>query len=232
MHWCLWVGLVVLILLIVYLSAQREGYAAPRDSTTELPFKEDMSNQYMTSNNSPYVESTGNVVPADSQSQIYLDMGGLDSQLQAGNPILNLIQGDPRSNVIYGDFVANDAAYGSAAYYPIQGEGEAEVDNGQYLPELTSPSIPFLGESLPPVPANPPLMSPDMSGLAPPLTPIQGATPTPSVIAPNTPPASVSPTSPVSLPLSATVASTSSATPPTVNASESPASSPSPAVAQ
>jgi len=153
----------------------------------------------MTSNNTPYIESTGNTV-TQNQTQIYNDMGGLDFQIQAGNPILNFIQGDPSSNVIIGDFVPNESDGGSAQMYPIIDEdmtslppvpsiqtasvlstsslvnqadetlmgpnaiSEKDVtvtgqvitppltngptvisESGQYSPELTSPSIPFLG---------------------------------------------------------------------------------------
>jgi hypothetical protein len=169
-HWSIWVVLFILVLLIAYLSTRKEGYAPPRDQNTMPPYTEQTSNQYMTSNNSPYVELTGNTVPADDQTQIYKDMGGLDSQIQAGNPILNFIQGDPSSNVIYGDFMPHESDGGSAKMYTIQEQTSNAYSSEQYLPEITSPTIPFIG-ALPPVPSNPPLMSPDMSGATPPLTP-------------------------------------------------------------
>jgi hypothetical protein len=116
-HWSLWVALVVLVLTIVILSARREGYAPPRDENTLPPYTNDISNTVTTSNNLPYVDSTSNVVRIDNQSQIYKDMGGMDFQIQAGNPILNFIQGDPSSNVMYGDFVPNQSDGGSAQMY-------------------------------------------------------------------------------------------------------------------
>jgi hypothetical protein len=192
-HWSLWVALAALIVIIVILTSRKERYAPPRDENTNPPYTEDVSNTVNTSNNSPYVEPTSNLI-VDNQTQIYKDMGGMDYQLEAGNPILNFIQGDPSSNVIYGDFVPNESDGGSAHMYAIQEEqeetsnllpipenpkltdvqgvdvngvvfgggtafpsdsgtptvsslGETSV-SGQYLPELTSRTIPFLGEVL------------------------------------------------------------------------------------
>jgi hypothetical protein len=218
-HWLVWVTLFVLFFMLVVLVGRKEKYAAPRDQTTQPPFVE---------------PPVSNVVP-DSQMDIYKDMGGLDVQIQAGNPILNFIQGDPSSNVIYGDFVPLESLSGTAHMYDFSG-GESNVvpmegtrydllnpvstnrycskgdqetpctkqedcrygfkclssntnvmyepfnplppvpenpppgvpdnglppvpenpppgvpDNGLYLPELTSPVIPFLGDTLSPVP--------------------------------------------------------------------------------
>jgi len=184
-HWSLWVALAVLVLIVVILSARREGYAPPRDENTNPPYTEDVGNTVTTSNNLPYIDSTSNVVQVDNQTDIYKDMGGMDFQLQAGNPILNFIQGDPSSNVMYGDFVPNESDGGSARMYaygvesesdmlppvptmtsnlvpvvgvdikgspimPVAGvdiESRADIpDAGQYIPELTSPMIPFLGD--------------------------------------------------------------------------------------
>ena len=127
-HWSIWIALFALCLVIVTLARTTEGYAPPRDQNTQPPFTEDTSNQYMTSNNTPYIESTGNTV-TQNQTQIYKDMGGLDFQIQAGNPILNFIQGDPSSNVIIGDFVPNESDGGSAQMYPI-----VDVDMTQLPP--------------------------------------------------------------------------------------------------
>ena len=186
-HWSIWIALFALCLVIVTLARTTEGYAPPRDQNTQPPFTEDTSNQYMTSNNTPYIESTGNTV-TQNQTQIYKDMGGLDFQIQAGNPILNFIQGDPSSNVIIGDFVPNESDGRSAQMYPIVHVNMTQLppvpstsslvnqadktlmgpnaisevtghvitppmtngptaisETGQYIPELTSPSIPFLG---------------------------------------------------------------------------------------
>jgi hypothetical protein len=176
MHWSLWVALVVLVLILVILSARREGYAPPRDENTQPPFTEDVGNTVTTSNNLPYVDSTSNVVKVDSQTDVYKDMAGLDFQIQAGNPILNFIQGDPSSNVMYGDFVPNESDGGSARMYAYGFESNVSTegdmlppvptatsnvamvggidingssimpDSGQYIPALTSPTIPFLGD--------------------------------------------------------------------------------------
>jgi len=176
-HWSLWVALAVLVLIVVILSARREGYAPPRDENTMPPYTEQVGNTVTTSNNLPYVDSTSNVVQVDSQTQIYKDMAGMDFQIQAGNPILNFIQGDPSSNVIYGDFVPHETDGGSARMYAyglesnvstegdmlppvptmtsnivpvvgvdINGSLMLPPDSGQYIPALTSPTIPFLGE--------------------------------------------------------------------------------------
>lgn len=176
MHWSLWVALSVLILILVILSARREGYAPPRDENTQPPFTEQVGNTVTTSNNLPYVDSTSNVVKVDSQTDVYKDMAGMDFQIQAGNPILNFIQGDPSSNVMYGDFVPNESDGGSARMYAYGFESNVSTegdmlppvptatsniamvggidingspimpDAGQYIPALTSPTIPFLGE--------------------------------------------------------------------------------------
>ena len=176
MHWSLWVALVVLILILAILSARREGYAPPRDENTQPPFTEDVGNTVTTSNNLPYVDSTSNVVQVDSQTDVYKDMAGLDFQIQAGNPILNFIQGDPSSNVMYGDFVPNESDGGAARMYAYGFESNVSTegdmlppvptatsnvamvggidingssimpDSGQYIPMLTSPTIPFLGD--------------------------------------------------------------------------------------
>jgi hypothetical protein len=169
-HWSLWVALVVLVLILVVLSARREGYAPPRDENTQPPYTEDVGNTVTTSNNLPYVDSMSNAVQVDSQSQIYKDMGGMDFQIQAGNPILNFIQGDPSSNVMYGDFVPHESDGGSARMYayglesdmlppvptassnfePVVGvdiNGSPIMpDAGQYIPALTSPTVPYLGD--------------------------------------------------------------------------------------
>jgi hypothetical protein len=175
-HWSLWVALAVLILLLVVLSARREGYAPPRDENTQPPFTEDVGNTVTTSNNLPYVDSTSNVVQTDNQTDVYKDMAGLDFQIQAGNPILNFIQGDPSSNVMYGDFVPHESDGGSARMYAFGMESNVSTegdmlppvptapsnmdvvngvdikgspvmpDAGQYIPTLTSPTIPFLGQ--------------------------------------------------------------------------------------
>ena len=175
MHWSLWVALAVLILIIVILSARREGYAPPRDENTQPPFTEDVGNMVTTSNNLPYIDSTSNVVQVDNQTDVYKDMAGLDFQLQAGNPILNFIQGDPSSNVMYGDFVPHESDGGSARMYAFGFESNVSTegdmlppvptmssefapvvgvdikgspimpDSGQYIPTLTSPNTPFLG---------------------------------------------------------------------------------------
>ena len=172
----MWVALAVLILTVVILSARREGYAPPRDENTNPPYTEDVGNTVTTSNNLPYIDSTSNVVQVDSQTQIYKDMGGMDFQIQSGNPILNFIQGDPSSNVMYGDFVPHESDGGSARMYAYGFESEVSTegdmlppvptvssdfapvvgvdikgspimpDAGQYIPTLTSPTIPFLGE--------------------------------------------------------------------------------------
>ena len=176
-HWSLWVSLVVLVLALVILSARREGYAPPRDENTMPPYTEQVGNTVTTSNNLPYVDSTSNVVRVDNQTDVYKDMAGLDFQIQAGNPILNFIQGDPSSNVMYGDFVPHESDGGSARMYAfgfesnvstegdmlppvptmssnvtavvgvdIKGSPIIPPDSGQYIPSLTSPTIPFLGE--------------------------------------------------------------------------------------
>ena len=121
-HWSLWVALVVLVLTVVILSARREGYAPPRDENTQPPYTNDISNTVTTSNNLPYVDSTSNVVRVDSQTDVYKDMAGMDFQIQAGNPILNFIQGDPSSNVMYGDFVPHQSDGGSAQMYAFLGD--------------------------------------------------------------------------------------------------------------
>ena len=174
-HWSLWVALVVLILTMVILSARREGYAPPRDENTQPPYTEQVGNMVTTSNNLPYIDSTSNVVKVDNQTDVYKDMAGLDFQLQAGNPILNFIQGDPSSNVMYGDFVPHESDGGSAKMYAFGFESNVSTegdmlppvptvtsnvvpvvgvdikgspimpDAGQYIPALTSPTIPFLG---------------------------------------------------------------------------------------
>ena len=135
MHWSLWVALVVLILAVVILSARREGYAPPRDENTQPPFTEDVGNTVTTSNNLPYVDSTSNVVRVDNQTDVYKDMAGLDFQIQAGNPILNFIQGDPSSNVMYGDFVPHESDGGSARMYAFGFESNVSTE-GDMLPPV------------------------------------------------------------------------------------------------
>ena len=172
----MWVALAVLVLILVLLSARREGYAPPRDENTQPPFTEDVGNTVTTSNNLPYVDSTSNVVQIDNQTDVYKDMAGMDFQIQSGNPILNFIQGDPSSNVIYGDFVPHESDGGSARMYAYGMESNVSTegdmlppvptmtsnlvpvvgvdikgspimpDSGQYIPALTSPTIPFLGD--------------------------------------------------------------------------------------
>ena len=175
-HWSLWVTLAILVLILVVLSARREGYAPPRDENTQPPFTENVGNIVSTSNNLPYIDSTSTDVKVDNQTDVYKDMAGLDFQIQAGNPILNFIQGDPSSNVMYGDFVPHESDGGSARMYAFGMESNVSTegdmlppvptvsskispvvgvdikgspimpDAGQYIPSQTSPTIPFLGE--------------------------------------------------------------------------------------
>ena len=175
-HWSLWVALAILVLTVVILSARREGYAPPRDENTQPPYTEDVGNTVTTSNNLPYVDSTSNVFRVDNQTDVYKDMAGMDFQIQAGNPILNFIQGDPSSNVMYGDFVPHESDGGSARMYAYGFESNVSTegdmlppvptvssdftsvvgvdikgspimpDSGQYIPTLTSPMTPFLGD--------------------------------------------------------------------------------------
>jgi hypothetical protein len=61
----------------------------------------------------------------------------------------------------------------SVRYYDMTKEKTQQSfppDKGQYLPTLTSPTIPFLGDVLPPVPKNP-LLNTDMKEPDQPLTP-------------------------------------------------------------
>lgn len=61
----------------------------------------------------------------------------------------------------------------SVRYYDMSKEKTNESlppDKGQYLPALTSPTIPFLGDVLPPVPKNP-VLSTDMKEPEQALTP-------------------------------------------------------------
>jgi len=134
-HWSIWVSLAILIIILVILSARREGYAPPRDENTNPPFTEDVGNIATVSDNRPYVDSMSNVARVDNQTQVYEDMAGLDFQLQAGNPILNFIQGDPSSNVMYGDFVANESDGGLARMYAYE-------DREMIIPETTEKANP------------------------------------------------------------------------------------------
>jgi len=170
-HWSVWVMLLLLVMILVKLSGRREGYAPPRDENTEPPFTESVGNTVTTSDNRPYIDSVSNVVTSDNQTQIYEDMGGLSIQIQAGNPILNFIQGDPSSNVMYGDFVPNESDGGSARMYayinedsnlapesnllpPVPENPSFTPDAGQYIPSLTSPTIPYIGTSASELPAS------------------------------------------------------------------------------
>jgi hypothetical protein len=145
-HWSLWVALAILIVIIVFLSARREGYAPPRDENTQPPYTEDVGNIVTTSNNLPYVDSTSNVARVDNQTDVYEDMAGLDFQLQAGNPILNFIQGDPSSNVMYGDFVPNESDGGSARMYAYEdremiAEGDTMTNTSNLLAVPGNPTM-------------------------------------------------------------------------------------------
>ena len=145
MHWSLWVALAVLILAVVILSARREGYAPPRDENTMPPYTEDVGNTVTTSNNLPYVDSTSNVVRVDNQTDVYKDMAGLDFQLQAGNPILNFIQGDPSSNVMYGDFVPHESDGGSARMYAFGFESNVSTEGDMLPPVPTVSGVKVVG---------------------------------------------------------------------------------------
>ena len=144
-HWSLWVALVVLILAVVILSARREGYAPPRDENTQPPYTDDVGNIVTTSNNLPYVDSTSNVVRVDNQTDVYKDMAGLDFQLQAGNPILNFIQGDPSSNVMYGDFVPHESDGGSARMYAFGFESNVSTEGDMLPPVPTVSGVKVVG---------------------------------------------------------------------------------------
>ena len=141
----MWVALAVLILAVVILSARREGYAPPRDENTMPPYTEDVGNTVTTSNNLPYVDSTSNVVRVDNQTDVYKDMAGLDFQLQAGNPILNFIQGDPSSNVMYGDFVPHESDGGSARMYAFGFESNVSTEGDMLPPVPTVSGVKVVG---------------------------------------------------------------------------------------
>jgi hypothetical protein len=147
----------VLVLLVVLLSARKEGYAPPRDENTQPPYTENLGNVATTSNNLPYVESMSNVVRVDNQSQIYKDMGGLDFQLQSGNPILEFIQGDPSSNVIYGDFVPNESDGGSARMYAYE-DREMIAPVPETVQQPSDTLTVSVNASLEPIPENPTTM--------------------------------------------------------------------------
>ena len=142
----MWVALVVLVLILVILSARREGYAPPRDENTQPPYTNDISNTVTMSNNLPYVDSTSNVVRVDRQTDVYKDMAGMDYQIQAGNPILNFIQGDPSSNVMYGDFVPHQSDGGSATMYAFHdlemiAEGDTVSNTSNLVAVPENPTI-------------------------------------------------------------------------------------------
>lgn len=115
-HWVVWVALVLLILLA---GRQCEMYAPPRDENTMPPFTENTGNVMKKDPNRPYIDTVTSNIQVDSQTQIYKDMAGLDFQIQAGNPILNFIQGNPLNGTVYGDFLPFESLSGNASMYYI-----------------------------------------------------------------------------------------------------------------
>jgi hypothetical protein len=124
-HWFVWVALLLLVTLAVRLGRTCEMYASPRDENTMPPFVENTGNVAEKDPNRPYIDNVTSNVQVDSQSQIYKDMAGLDFQVQAGNPILNFIQGDPLDKTDYGDFSPFESTSGNAnMYYIVDAEQE------------------------------------------------------------------------------------------------------------
>jgi len=169
-HWSLWVALTVLVLILVILSARREGYAPPRDENTQPPYTEDVGNTASMEGIRPYVDSVNDAVRVDNQTDIYKDMAGMNFQIQSGNPILNFIQGDPSSNVMYGDFVPHESGGGSARMYAYGFESNVSAEDNMLSPVPTmrsnatvnrevdikvSPIMPAEGQYIPPPPASP-----------------------------------------------------------------------------
>jgi hypothetical protein len=178
-HWSLWVSLVVLVLALVILSARREGYAPPRDENTQPPYTEQVGNTVTTSNNLPYVDSTSNVVRVDNQTDVYKDMAGLDFQIQAGNPILNFIQGDPSSNVMYGDFVPHESDGGSARMYAFGFESNVSTEGDMLppVPTMSSNVTAVVGVDIKASPIIPPDSGQYIPTLTSPNTPFLGTQP-------------------------------------------------------
>lgn len=128
-HWSVWIALILLIVITVRMGRQCEMYAPPRDENTMPPYVENTGNVMEKDPNRPYVDKVTSNIQVDSQTQIYKDMAGLDFQIQAGNPILNFIQGNPLDSNIYGDFTPFESSSGNASMYYI-------VDSEQELMQL------------------------------------------------------------------------------------------------
>lgn len=142
-----WLGIVLLVFVVVYqmTNAKKSCYAPPRDENTILP----------------YVENFLAALP-DSQMDVYKDAGGTLNQRE--HPLTDNFQSNAYAGTNMGSFVSLESSSGNTPMTVIP-EGEqytySNVSSQQteYIPNITSEQIPFLGSSLRTSTASAPLES-------------------------------------------------------------------------
>ena len=125
-------ALLVIVLLVLFAALvfrRTSGYAPPRDENT-IP---------------PFIEPSKNYPPADNQSNVFIDAGGWTNMRE--HPLAPFLQGN--SNVqSFGDFVGLESSSGGAPMYVIAADefsGTSVKVESEYIPSITSQSIPFIG---------------------------------------------------------------------------------------
>ena len=133
-----WILILVVLALVLFVRVSR--YAPPRDENTVLPF----------------VEPSANYPAPDNQSNVFIDAGGWANMRE--HPMAPFLQSNIFSNVqTYGDFVGLESSSGDAPMYVIAADEQYEYERNsqatvttdiEYIPNITSRSIPPLGSTL------------------------------------------------------------------------------------
>lgn len=130
--------LLVIFVVVLFVRTKRSGYAPPRDENT-VP---------------PYIEPSKNYPEADDQSNVFMDAGGWTNMRE--HPMAVFLQGEAfEKGKGLGEFVGLESSSGDAPMYVITADeqyeytGPSAIKSTQYIPDIKSESIPFIGGEQP-----------------------------------------------------------------------------------
>ncbi len=126
---------ILLLILVIIFRSKISTYAPPRDVNTVLPF----------------VEPSNNYPVADNQSNVFIDAGGWINQRE--HPLAPFLQSNLYTKGDFGDFVGLESSSGDAPMYVIAADeqymyNEPSQNIDEYIPNITSRTIPLLGDTL------------------------------------------------------------------------------------
>jgi len=145
---------ILLLILVIIFRSKISTYAPPRDVNTVLPF----------------VEPSNNYPVADNQSNVFIDAGGWINQRE--HPLAPFLQSNLYTKGDFGDFVGLESSSGDAPMYVIAADEQymynepsqrmigtyieqtgdtllySRIPTGEYIPNITSRTIPLLGDTL------------------------------------------------------------------------------------